>query len=287
MKNLFKAIIVFLCILNLISSYTFAGGIQDKEPKVLKSEKDIKQDYFNSITESVNDTIKIYNQLLIEKTLTDYNIVDEKSSYNKKIRKGDFVKAVLKIMGVTDEFAEYVDKCVTIEYNSSKTAFSNKVRKEGREELYKYEDEKGLYPYILLINAYKIVTKGDFKDTENSYIDDDIELEECLHIMNKCLNEEALAEDVISLAEKNGLIKNTDEMMTKSEKTINYEDFCTLLYRMLNHHMGYYFKFYDYDWAYSFYRKEKTDEKGYRYRDYLDYVKNQDLEGFYVPDIYK
>ena len=105
--------------------------------------------------------------------------------------------------------------------------------------------------------------------------------------MNKCLNEEVSSEDVILEAEKNGLIKSTDEMLTKSEKTINYEDFCTLLYRMLNHHMGYYFKFYDYDWTYSFYRKEKTDEKGYRYRDYLDYVKNQDVKGFYVSDIYK
>ena len=171
-------------------------------------------------------------------------------------------------------------------------AFHNLNKKLGKNALSNnkktvYEEEKGLYPYILLINAYEIVTKGDFKDTKNSYPDDDIELEECLHIMNKCLNEEALAEDVISLAEKNGLIKNTDKMMTKSEKTINYEDFCTLLYRMLNHHMGHYFKFYDDEWTYSFYRKEKTDEKGYRYRDYLDYVKNQDVKGFYVSDIYK
>ena len=285
MKNLLKTAIVFLCMLNIVSVGAFANDMQNKKRKVLNPIKDIKQDYADNIVKSIDDTIELYSQILIEKTLIDYNIIDEKSSYNKKISKGEVVKAVLKIMGVTDKFAEHVDKHVTIEYDSSKQAFSNAVRKEVSE--YRYEEEKGLYPYILLINAYEIVTKGDFKDTKNSYPDDDIELEECLHIMNKCLNKEVSSEDVILEAEKNGLIKSTDEMLTKNEKTINYEDFCTLLYRMLNHHMGHYFKFYDYDWTYSFYRKEKTDEKGYRYRDYLDYVKNQDVKGFYVSDIYK
>lgn len=278
-------IIIFICMLIFVTTNVFAEKWENKKSDILNSNvTNGNKVYLENVKKSIGGAIELcerISQAMMEKTLVDYGIVEEKSSYGDKISKGEFVKAVLRVMGITDEFAEYWDKCVTMEHDSSITAFSKRYKKGVVE----YEVEKGLTPYISLINSFEIISKGDFKDAENSYPNDDIVLEECLTIINKCLDKE-VSEDVISEAEKDGLIKNTDKIMTKENKTLNYEDFCVLLYRMLEKEMGYYFRYYgDHDWDYCLYDKTETDWEGDRYMDYLNFVKNQDVI-FYVPDFF-
>jgi len=269
MRKLLGVMAVFLYVLIFLTTNAFGENTENKKGEILNDNKtNVK-----NIMKSIDDVINHCNQTLIEKVLVDNGIVDKKTSYGDKISKGEFVKAILRIMGVTDEFAEHVEKCVTIEYDSRDVAFSRK----SKEGLWKYKEDRGLYPYILLSEVFKIISKDKFEDTENSYPDDDIMLEECLAIMNGCLNEET-TDDVISEAEKNGLIKSTDEILAKDDRTLNYDDFCTLLYRLFTHKRGYYFKYWDdYRWKYTFYNKEEDAEAGERYIDYLKFVKNQDL----------
>ena len=49
MKNLFKTAIVFLCMLNLVSTDVFASIIQNKKEKVFNYMDDIKQDYLDNV----------------------------------------------------------------------------------------------------------------------------------------------------------------------------------------------------------------------------------------------
>lgn len=270
-------ITIFICMLIFVTTNVFAGDSENKKSEMPNSNMTNDNKVFlENVKKSIDKTIKLCEQIsqsVIEKTLLDYGIVEEKSSYSDKISKGEFVKAVLKVMGVTDEFAEYWNKYVTMEYNSSITAFSKRYKKGITE----YKEEKGLIAYISMINSFEIISRGDFKDAENSYPNDDIVLEECLTVINKCLDKE-VSEDIISEAEKDGLIKNTDKIMSKNNKTLNYEDFCVLLYRMLEMEMGYYFRYYgDYAWDYCLYDKTETDWEGDRYMDYLNFVKNQDI----------
>ncbi len=278
-------ITIFICMLIFVTTNVFAEKWENKKSDILNSNvTNGNKVYLENVKKSIGGAIELcerISQAMMEKTLVDYGIVEEKSSYGDKISKGEFVKAVLKVMGITDEFAEYWGKCVTMEYDSSITAFSEIYIKGVTEYVTEYEEEKGLTPYISLINSYEIISRGDFKDAENSYPNDDIVLEECLTVINKCLNKE-VSEDIISEAEKDGLIKNTDKIMTKESKTLNYEDFCVLLYRMLEKEMGYYFRYYgDYTWDYCLYDKTETDWEGDRYMDYLNFVKNQDITFLY------
>ena len=274
-----------ICMLIFVTTNVFAEKWENKKSEILNSNvTNGNKVYLENVKKSIGGAIELcerISQAMMEKTLVDYGIVGEKSLYGDKISKGEFVKAVLKVMGITDEFAEYWGKCVTMEYDSSITAFSEIYIKGVTEYVTEYEEEKGLTPYISLINSYEIISRGDFKDAENSYPNDDIVLEECLTIINKCLDKE-VSEDIISEAEKDGLIKNTDKIMTKESKTLNYEDFCVLLYRMLEKEMGYYFRYYgDYTWDYCLYDKTETDWEGDRYMDYLNFVKNQDITFLY------
>ncbi len=278
-------ITMFIYMLIFVTTNVFAEKWENKKSEILNSNvTNGNKVYLENVKKSIGGAIELcerISQAMMEKTLVDYGIVGEKSLYGDKISKGEFVKAVLKVMGITDEFAEYWGKCVTMEYDSSITAFSEIYIKGVTEYVTEYEEEKGLTPYISLINSYEIISRGDFKDAENSYPNDDIVLEECLTIINKCLDKE-VSEDIISEAEKDGLIKNTDKIMTKESKTLNYEDFCVLLYRMLEKEMGYYFRYYgDYTWDYCLYDKTETDWEGDRYMDYLNFVKNQDITFLY------
>ncbi len=217
-------ITIFICMLIFVTTNVFAEKWENKKSDILNSNvTNGNKVYLENVKKSIGGAIELcerISQAMMEKTLVDYGIVEEKSSYGDKISKGEFVKAVLKVMGITDEFAEYWGKCVTMEYDSSITAFSEIYIKGVTEYVTEYEEEKGLTPYISLINSYEIISRGDFKDAENSYPNDDIVLEECLTVINKCLNKE-VSEDIISEAEKDGLIKNTDKIMTKESKTLN------------------------------------------------------------------
>jgi len=272
-----------LYVLIFLTTSVFGENTENKKGEMLNyNTANVK-----NVMKSIDDAISHCNQTLIEKVLVDNGILDKKTSYGNKISKGEFLKAILRIMGVTDEFADYCARGATLETDSSLPVFKSSYDLSCRSWLYEdieYEEEKGLSPYIVLLEYYDIVSIEDFKDNKNSRPHDDIVLEECLIIMNKCLNKET-TDNVISEAEKNGLIKSTDEILSKDDRTLNYDDFCTLLYRMLNHKRGYYFRYLDdYKWEYTFYHKSITNKVGDKYIDHLNFIKTQDIN-FYVPEL--
>ena len=246
---------VFLCLF-CNATYIFAD---------IKSEKDnvhfYKKILMDKSIESIVDK---------EKILNDYGIISEKQSYGRRITRAECIQSILKIIGITEDIAEYYYRCVSF----SKPAFDDSY-------LVNDNDETGfIRQYIELGGIYGFAEGEKISaGTEKFYPQKDVTLEECLQFMNNCLNKNP-SDDIIYQAEKNGLIKSTDEILKRKDKTLSYDDFSTLLYRMLVHKIGYYFKL-DFD-KYKrlfFSGEENYDDisedflnniKGMRYIDYLD-----------------
>lgn len=267
MKNLFKTVMMFLCMLNFVSANVFGDNIQNKKDRMVNS---AKESYFSDIIKSIDDTIKMYNKISIEKTLIDYNIVNKNYSYGKKIIRAECIQSILKIIGVTEDIAEYEVRCV--HYYSHAFYDSYYFGEKGGEKNGFIEE------YVEIAGNYNII-KGETigKGWEKIYPERDVTLKECLQFMNSCLNKNP-SDDIIYQAKKNGLIKDTDEILKREDETLSYDDFCTLLYRMLTHKVGYYFK-YDFDEGKGlvFSGEENTDVESsvdnieeMRYIDYLD-----------------
>ena len=184
--------------------------------------KETHREYYNDIQE---DDLKS-----IEEVLNKYQIIKNKKDYKRDIKKEEFIESVLKVIGLNDDMVEfywrYGTHCYDIFFDV------------GGLDL----DKKIFNPAYLRISGEFGIVKGDriSKTTVNLYPDKKITIDECLEIMNRCLNKN-VSDDVIYQAKENGLIKDTDKVLSRVHRTLTYEDLCVLLYRFSVKQICYYF----------------------------------------------
>lgn len=234
---------------------------------------------FENVKKYKGDLPNSYEQEL----LVWYGIVDAKKAYDGNIKKGDCIKSILKIIGVTDDFAEYFASQCFPSPDSYGNIFSSCRKDKWDDRTLMYENKIGFGSYQRISGYYKIVTNDIFESPEY-YADEDVKLSECLAIMNNCLElEPDLSEDVLYKAKQNNLIFDTDRFANEKSASLSYEDFCTLLYRLLTHKMGHYFKYpSSYRWYYSYYMNAGKMKDIDSYLEYLEFLKTQDVT-FVVP----
>lgn len=215
----FSVIFIFY-ICNTI--FIFAdSNIKEYKNMVLENEE------IKNIKETVPNIIEKFLNLKENKKNIDilikYDIIDDKSLYKEKITKSECIKSILKVIGVFDELAKYYEEHV----NFVMPVFED------------LPSEK--FGYLTIAKEYGLALGEKCgKYRSKIYPDRNVTLDECLSVMNKCLDKE-LSSNMITQAKNNGLLKDTDEILKRDDKTLSYEDFCVLLYRMFTHKRGYYF----------------------------------------------
>ena len=185
--------------------------------------KETHREYYNDIQE---DDLKS-----IEEVLNKYQIIKDKKDYKREIKKDEFIESVLKVIGLNDDMVEFYYRTVS----HSGPAFSDVGG--GYDS-----DEKFHTSSYVEMSGYFGIAKGKriSKATLKLYPDKEITIDECLEIMNRCLNRN-VSDDVIYQAKENGLIKDTDKVLSRVHRTLTYEDLCVLLYRFSVKQIGYYF----------------------------------------------
>lgn len=239
-----KSIILCIIFLNLFYTTAFA----DKNVKNSDYEKYKDTQETNKVEEDFE---------YMEKVLIKYKIIKERGEYGKKISKAECIQSILKTMGVTVETAEWYFRLVW----HCAPAFSDTSFLDYTEE------SEFLHTYVEM-SGYFGIAKGEriSPATLKIYPMENITLEECLGMMNRCLVKNP-SDDVIYQAKKNELIKDTDEILNREDKTLSYDDLCILLYRMLTHKIGYYF---DFDRPIGVKKFFLNESKKMKYIEYLD-----------------